>query len=285
MSEKPILFSGPMVRAILEGQKTQTRRVVKIDRYGCACRAGRGLKIGADGPVWRPYGGSPEVPAPQDVVNEFCPYGKPGDRLWVRETWRPYSWTEDGGPWTFQFAADMATRRERAQAIVGDKYEEWDQRIWQQVSEECDAAHLDIDDEGNYIRNPDETPPKWRPSIHMPRWASRIDLLVKDVRVERLQEISEADALAEGIGQFGHAEKWSALAALAGIMAANPQISRRGLLTAALSAFHLAVNKDGKAEACTATGAFAHLWDSINAAKHPWGSNPWVWVVEFERVA
>jgi len=126
MKERPILFSGPMVRAILEGRKTQTRRIVKPQPL-----RDRGVMAFNDG----------EHPQMR------CPYGKPGDRLWVRETWCP-----DVEPYTFRYKADG-----------------------------------------------DEPLERWRPSIHIPRWASRITLEVVSVRVERLQNISEDDALAEGI--------------------------------------------------------------------------------------
>lgn len=136
--ERPILFSGPMVRAILAGTKTQTRRVVKVE------------------------------PGKLDVgENPACPYGVPGgSRLWVRETWYDDNATRDAEP--------IPTSHDdfihyRADGEAHDQFEELD----------------------GFLR--------WRPSIFMPRWASRITLEVTEVRVERLQEITEADAWAEGI--------------------------------------------------------------------------------------
>lgn len=135
--ERPILFSGPMVRSILSGEKTQTRRIVKMpihDRdFGCELA---GNEIG------------------QLEAHQLCPYGRPGDRLWVRETWSQHP----------QFA-DIAYRAD------GEEFEDSDGFLWQ---------------------------PKWKPSIHMPRRESRITLEITGVRVERLQNISEADATAEG---------------------------------------------------------------------------------------
>jgi hypothetical protein len=129
-------------------------------------------------------------------------------------------------------------------------YEDWNDRIWQQVSVECLAACYELDDSGNFIRDHEsQDAPKWRPSIHMPRWASRLTLNVTGVRAERLQDISEEDAKAEGIF-YRHGAGWF------------------------YSLDSLAYGSARK--------AFFALWDSINADKHPWESNPWVWVYEFE---
>jgi hypothetical protein len=144
--EHPILFRGEMVRAILEARKTQTRRVVKD------------IECGADGhPYWpgTKKGGAFLHPSQ-------CPYGKPGDRLWVRETWK----VMDPAEADVMFAADEMQRR-------------------------C----LDSPDHWWRGKRPDA---RWRPSIHMPRWACRLVLEVTDVRVERLQDVSEEDAKAEG---------------------------------------------------------------------------------------
>lgn len=151
MTERPILFSAPMVRAILNGSKTQTRRVVK----GMALR-------------WlRPDHFTPEFTALPE--NGLCPYGQPGDRLWVRETFQRF--TDDG---------EILYKADPAGFEAMNEYKRF----------ECIEA-------------------RWRPSIHMPRHLSRITLEIAAVRVERLQAISEADARAEGAmfhdgGQIGH---------------------------------------------------------------------------------
>lgn len=132
MKERPILFSGEMVRAILDGSKTQTRRVVKGDALGI-------LNL--------------EIRPPSDpIFVEKCLYGKPGDRLWVREAWAQHTET---------FGDFLPSTVYRADPVT---------------------PHFT----------------KWKPSIHMPRWASRITLEITGVRVERLQDISEKDALSEG---------------------------------------------------------------------------------------
>ena len=143
MGERPILFSAPMVRAILDGRKTQTRRVVKL--LGADCIEER---------AWETHFlQSPWPWSPQADEWLACPYGAPGDRLWVRETWAPHD--------TKKLAFYRADHPEWTTGDGGD-----------------------VD--------------RWRPSIHMPRWASRITLEVTGVRVERLNNISDADARAEG---------------------------------------------------------------------------------------
>lgn len=152
MKERPILFSSPMVRAILEGTKTQTRRVVKPQPVEGVYK-GDGTtptftwkdRISTFHPIW------PEVMA------QFSPYGKPGDRLWVRETWMP------------RMDGNIELRHGEAiyKASLGDV---------------------------EMFR-----PRRWRPSIFMPRWASRITLELTGVRVERLNSMSGYDALREGV--------------------------------------------------------------------------------------
>lgn len=137
MDERPILFSGSMVRAILEGRKTNTRRVVKLNYAGRIARSGK---------QWH-------VDDPAAALG--CPYGQSGDLLWVRETW--------GLPW------------HHAQRPY----------FYRATDEDAVGWHPDFDG--------------WKPSIHMPRSASRISLEVAGVRVERVQDISAEDAWAEGI--------------------------------------------------------------------------------------
>lgn len=210
MKERPILFQGAMVRALLAGTKTQTRRAVK------------GLALDWLGPE----GFTPEFVA--NPGNDLCPYGFAGDRLWARETWQYADWTDDGYPW-IGYQADGAK-----ELIERGIPEEWGERlidIWAELSLE---PNFGIDNRAADRR--------WRPSIHIPRWASRILLEVTAVRVERLQEISDADALAEGCSS--------------------------------------ADMRDGDRLA----SVYARLWESINGPGS-WDTNPWVWVVEFRRVA
>ncbi|HBP0492474.1 TPA: hypothetical protein ACQRM7_000708 [Pseudomonas aeruginosa] len=203
MKERPILFSGPMVRAILEGRKTVTRRVVKPqpDFLGSMVDPNTPFKTLDAGLHAR----------------ITCPYGEPGDRLWVRETWGLQVRSYGGGAGEF-----IVYRATNPDAIY------------------CRSS------EGR------EYPVKWKPSIHMHRHSSRILLEITAVRVERLQDISEEQALAEGVrGEpCDHARQACA---------------------------------DIGCWGDTAKGAFGFLWESLNG-EGSWAANPWVWVVEFKRV-
>ena len=176
MADKPIIFSAPMVRALLDGSKTQTRRVIKKKAAFDA------LTIG--GPSWLTLAGNCDLLP----IN-----ARPGDRLWVREA---VTWVS---AWGWRYRADNDDLTEKREAgEVG----------------------------------------KWRPSIHMPRWASRLTLTVTDVRVERLQEIREADAVAEGVDAVPMDE-----------VPRQASMSRRS--------------------------DFAALWKSLHGPA-AWGANPWV---------
>ncbi len=229
MKERPILFSGPMVRAILEGRKTQTRRVVKWSEVEPGLNLGFSglLAVAQDSRGWvltSMSGGCWQ----ERCAPTLCTYGVPGDRMWVRETWsgqrnRPIAECE------LFYRADGEHQHGRQ---LGLSYAERES--------------------------------KWRPSIFMPRWASRLTLEVKAVRVERLQKISEADAIAEGIRlvtKDGTVNKFCVYDL--GDYSSTPwsEMSR------------------------DAVSAYRSLWDSINAKRgHGWETNPWVWVVEFKAV-
>lgn len=215
MNERPILFSGPMVRAIMAWTKTQTRRVVKPGPPpGYDMLPHRtGMLVHEQG--WR-YGG---VDYKRDHV-ERCPYGVPGDRLWVREAWAP---------------RDAVALEEAADGDLSNIF-------------------YRADDPSDY-----DTDGPWHPSIFMPRALSRLSLEVTAVRVERLHEISEADAKAEGADGYVHGE--------------GPV--SRGALNVEPGYWHPSFYRDG----------FAYGWDTINAKRgYGWESNPWVWVIGFRLV-
>lgn len=153
MTERPIIFSGPMVRAILAGKKTQTRRVVKLQPIDILTHkppwCNKATRIHNGKRCWF-YLASVE---PSRGGMFCCKHGEVGDRLWVRETWQ----VDPCGEWGTCYRATGHSE--------GCKF----------------PSHL------------------WRPSIHMPRWASRITLAITDVQVQRVQEISHKDALAEGV--------------------------------------------------------------------------------------
>lgn len=203
--ERPILFNEQMVRAILEGRKTVTRRVMKPqpDFLGSMVDPNTPFKTLDAGLHAR----------------ITCPYGEPGDRLWVREAWAADA------------QVDAIAPRDLSQG----------EPIWYPADFSVQQTGCSMISKG-----------RGRPSIHMPRWASRILLEITAVRVERLQDISEEQALAEGV----HGEPC-----------------------------------DHARQACsdigcwgdTANGAFGFLWEQLNGAG-AWQANPWVWVVEFKRV-
>jgi hypothetical protein len=227
--ERPILFSGEMVREILAGCKTQTRRIVKPqpprDEFGDHCYAS------LCGPEWY----EPTVVGKDGIEREGkpifgiysedgewgckCPY-EFGMRLWVRESWCELrrGHYHDYGP------RDRLVDRYGPPRRNGAAYK-------------ADSFPPNGDSERCRI----ELGYKWTPSIHMPRWACRLELEVTEVRVQRLQEISEEDAKAEGVPQ-------------------RPIDCRPGWYNREM---------------------FQELWDRINGDKHPWESNPWVWAISF----
>lgn len=235
MKTRPILFSEPMVRAILNGSKTQTRRVCKPAENLSYVIPVSDPKATVQQPPYLTPGWFGDEEG--DVAFK-SPYGVPGDQLWVRETWQYYDWDEDGRP-CIRFAADNQTAWPDYPESAGESLND----IWCELSE---PSNYNID---NRARDR-----KWRPSIFMPRWASRITLEITGVRVERLNDISEADALAEGIQK------------LPVLRSAYCQVD------------------GGMPIAGTPVTAYRNLWGSING-KGSWDVNPWVWVIEFKRVA
>ncbi|MCE9909980.1 hypothetical protein LZ653_21815 [Hafnia paralvei] len=211
-------FNAEMVRAILSGRKTQTRRIVKNQREGdCWSVKPAEVQLCArhTHDWWLPTGTKPYSSLPA------CPHGNVEDRIWVRETW-----AEAGGN-----APELQLYRASYPDHVPSRYEN--------------------------LKSLEEI--RWTPSIHMPRWASRILLEITNVRVERLNDISEEDAIAEGIDTDWLAESQDNYDCIAD---------------------H---NMTGRP---TAKGHFSYLWQSIygDDKSKCWEKNPWVWVIEFKRV-
>ena len=171
--ERPILFSTPMVNAILEGRKTQTRRIMK----------------------WKPLKGG--------AVNSDCLYGKPSDILWVREKYKIVSWNEEGEV-VFQYADGSKSKPtllfSDEKDPDGDLYMEW----WEKYSDILIKKGVPCDDEGTFLIDDAAIP--WRPSLFMPRAACRILLKVKNIYPQQLQNISEEDAENEGVEVVGFDE-------------------------------------------------------------------------------
>ena len=243
MNEKPILFNSEMVRAILDGRKTQTRRVVKPQPN----------HLSPVTPHLRPNGEYTWVLAETGMGSGVttdgfkCPYGRVGDCLWVRETWSITTNINRLSPWPNRpHKLDDPPNKNSAVIYRADGKWQW------------------TDEDGGMTDRS-----YWRPSIHMPRWASRITLEITDVRVERLQDISDGDAAREGVppNWCGPLNGWS------------PEEHRY------LDIKHIDLDDDIDEAPyfLTAREAFVSLWDSFNAKRgYSWGSNPWVWVYEFK---
>lgn len=230
--ERPILFSGHMVRAILNGQKTVTRREIKPSMRS----ADSSFELHQqEDESWRPMHTFDESCMDSNGTEHpiVCPYGQPGDRLWVREAWAQINVAQAPG-------------------------ESW------VVYRECD--------------NRTDYGGPWKPSIHMRRRDSRILLEVTGVRVERLQDISEDQAKAEGMvyTDFGMQER-PGKASIDGGKTFHPLKPQQASGWHAGDATHPDQCLD------RARWAFANLWEKING-ENSWDANPWVWVVEFKRV-
>lgn len=238
MNDKPILFSGPMVRALLEGRKTQTRRIVKPanglqsewasveglskcpTNYLCTVDG----KLGAQ--FQHPLAGTRQSYGDVSKDSPYgwfkCPYGQTSGAIWVRETCQIYGfWTPNGRTKAGKPSIKFHTHYDKKVKYDGDFEKEG-------AKNPLDGWHT-------------------KPSIHMPRWACRITLEIKDIRVERLRDITLSDIRKEGV-----------------------EISEMWLFGA---------DKEGRDE--VGRIAFSTLWESINGTES-WDANPWVWVVSFD---
>jgi hypothetical protein len=220
VKERPILFSGAMVRAILEGRKTQTRRVMVAHECGRRWVFSGNVTDAKDHRHFHSYW--VDIKKGIAYTGEFpvrSPYGGVRSRLWVRETFAP----------AVNEAGDILKK---------------------------DPPVYRADNPVFATGGPDDW--RWTPSIFMPRWASRITLEITNVRVERLQEISEADAIAEGLTQWTDPPRVSAIhygESVSDVWETDPR------------------------------KAYARLWDTINAKRgFAWDENCWVWVVEFKKL-
>lgn len=213
MKEIPVLFNAEMVRAILDGRKTQTRRPFKVQPEYI------GTIDGLETWNWNQwtwqYGKLKKL-----RIETVSPFGIVGDHLWVRETFCGYIQTSY-------------------------EYDEWEEATTEKIKERFPMTV-------EYRATSKSRPYKWRPSIHMPRWASRITLKVTDIRVQRVQEISEEDAMAEGVEpgclNCGRNCTWE--------------------------------TKCNKPTPCY-RDSFIHTWHEIYDT---WNANPWVWAATFEVV-
>lgn len=214
MSEsRPILFNDEMVRAILEGRKTQTRRV--LTPQPTTIDGGWGWK---DCMIFN-------IDLSNScLLSNMCPYGQPGDLLWVREAWMPDAPCDATWPYVEFYGCKGASLD-----LIPKRYRQPKHCLFRATWDGHELVG-------------------WKPSIHMPRWASRLVLVITDVRVQRLQDISEEDCWSEGIEEIRYA--------------GDEHGNLRG-----------SVLEDYRA-----------LWDSISKPGAKWEDNPWVWAISFQRV-
>ncbi|EFH5746281.1 hypothetical protein FCG09_15410 [Escherichia coli] len=218
VKERGMIFNDEMIRAILGGNKTQTRRIVEEKFYGRAVAA--------------------------ELLAKHCPYGQPGDRIWVREAWAILG-NEDGCSVDWNDNLCLGDEKNAARIYRAScEQKPGDYGLWS-IPDDADWKPHTVNEkfEGG-----------WRPSIHMPRWASRILLEITNVRVERLNDISECDARDEGVPPAG-----------------------------SLLPDHPGTFLTPKGDFAMAKVAFQRLWESIYG-EESWNANPWVWVIEFKRI-
>jgi len=231
MKERPIIFSTSMVKKILSGEKTQTRRIIK-PQFSTVWGSGQPNEQTFElrnKQQWKDaFGCHVDISTPTNHWKWlWCPYGKAGDRLWVRESW-----------------ADVTCAFDDADEIRDVAFKA-DNSVWNCYGQ---MVYLEqLGQSGIYVN-------KWKPSIHMPKFASRINLEITNVRVERLQDISEADAQTEGMPKPNH--------------------------------YYCDEMGGWEGHRCKkSTTFFEELWNEINAKRgFGWESNPWVWVIEFRKI-
>lgn len=237
MKERKIAFNGAMVRAILAGQKTQTRRMAKPVKHPDL------------GNLYDP-GALALAREPQHVIDRACPYGQPGDRLWVQEEWGDVNLY--GAPAiAYSADGDLMDLMEYESFLTKDGAFNYEAKRIKPYSFDAWAYDLIGGIEGI-----------WRPAKHMPRWASRILLEVVSVRVERLHDCSSKDAISEGIHHYEH--RWRDCDYPVPDVAYEPV-------------------KGWPTRYSCPVQAYRALWESIYG-EGSWAANPWVWVVEFGRV-
>lgn len=189
MKERPITFSASMVRAVLNGTRTQTRSTRGLERINESPDAFKCLGANrSDDFIFLNMDGVLTGHDPSDETHIIkCPYGVVGDRLWVKEKWRIGAWDENRGRMCIDYADGPRTEW----LDVPDP--NWFEEVWIECSNELHDIGVKTNAHGNYHWEPGESPLRWRPSITMPRWASRILLEITNVRVERVQEPTAGD--------------------------------------------------------------------------------------------
>ncbi|QAV46700.1 hypothetical protein [Pantoea agglomerans] len=254
MRERPIIFNADMVRAVLDGRKTQTRRIVNgvpssHDFHGWVLSS---TSTKDEGKACWAIGKSPLLNQP---IRVRCPFGEVGDRLWVKETWSVVSHAFDDDGLMIDYVPDRPAKAVHEKPFGRGYY----------------SGHAIYAADGGFTWGDDDGCVDgrscWKPSIHMPRWASRITLEITGVRVERLNSINEHDAIAEGLAEIskdGRTYKY-------GVPDRDgyPGTDDFGWPWHEWERYPIS--------------AYSKLWKSIYGDES-WQANPWVWVIEFKRV-
>lgn len=244
MKEKPIIFSADMVKTILDGKKTMTRHLVKFKDFTTDGITPLHIEL---------------VEGRYCLFNERngwligypkCPYGKIGDRLWVREAYTVTGWNHDDGSVYIKYLADG---REQYFDNETDEMECAIDSLVNSVCKELDKRKVPMLNDEAYDCSLDENKPRNRSPMSMPRFASRILLEITEIRIERLQDISEQDCEKEGF-RF-------------------------------LPATRICFQPNNNNGSNNYKSIFGKYWDTLNTKKgYQWASNPWVWVIEFKKV-
>lgn len=236
MRERGMIFNAEMVRALLDSRKTQTRRVLTPRQLGL-------IELAAIAGECYPLESGQQHANSQSYYREHCPFGAVGDRLWVRETWAVVSHAFDDDGLMVGYVPDRPSKAVHEKAFGRGYY----------------SGHTIYAADGGFTWGDDDGcvdgRSYWKPSIHMPRWASRITLEITNVGVQRLQAVSQGDAMREGLIRL--------------------PASGRYCLNEGDQYFGGA-SRDARE-------VFSWLWSSIYGDES-WQANPWVWVVEFKRV-
>lgn len=267
-SERPLSFFNSPVKATLNGTKTQTTVVLRVQPEWVESEEN---SLSASGWYYRdPYGKFELKSYPDEesfkkafLEHAICPYGKIGDHIWIREEWKAGAWCDDG-----RVAIDYKASPELTKTpwIQVDDFGEFE-NYWAQWTDQLEQSGLEADDNNHYHWEPGKSPLEWNTADSMPRWASRIQLEITNTRFERLQDISIEDALAQGIERI------------------QVNCSRDGIKTA---------YRDYEIEGITRNNpidSFRTLWNKVCSSKisshihnQSWEQNPWIWVIDFKVI-
>ena len=253
VKERPILVAQPLINPILDGSKTQTRRIIKPAPSWVEIP-----QMYGGGGIWAWQRNKANLEIHPDDWPRFCPYGRPGDRLWVRETWQHVHGHDEYESWELphikSFVVDgvLSSPALLTKPTFG--------KTWYKADQWAQEYHKEDQECGNKWN--------WRPSIHMPRWASRILLEITSVRVERLQDISPSDAMAEGFKKItkDNGITWKyGMADFDGL----PGEDDMGWCWREWDTDPIE--------------AYRKLWESLNGPGS-WEKNPWLWCLEFRLI-